>query len=66
MRRGLRPSDLGRARDKGGNDFSKDGWIGQDYLDKNIPVVYNRLSMASVRLTALLNAVFDETRELLF
>ena len=42
----------------------KDGRIGQDYFDKNIPVVERRLSVAGVRLAALLNAVFDETREL--
>ena len=44
----------------------KDGRIGQEYLDKNIPVVNERLAMASVRLAALLNAVFDETKELPF
>lgn len=35
-------------------------------FDKNIPVIERRLSMAGVRLAALLNAVFDETRELPF
>ena len=43
-----------------------DGQLGQDYFDKNIPVVNERLSMAGVRLAALLNAVFDETKELPF
>ena len=38
----------------------KDGRIGQDYLDKNIPVVNERLSMAGVRLAALLNDVFHD------
>ncbi len=42
----------------------KDGRIGQDYLDKNIPVIERRLSVAGVRLALLLNAVFDETKEL--
>ncbi len=32
--------------------------------DKNIPVSERRLSMASARLAALLNAVFDETKKL--
>ena len=44
----------------------KDGRLGQDYFDKNIPVVNERLSMAGVRLAALLNVVFDETKELPF
>ncbi len=44
----------------------KDGRIGQGYLNKNIPVVNDRLSMAGVRLAALLNVIFDETRELPF
>ena len=44
----------------------KDGRIGQEYLDMNILVIERRLSMASVRLAALLNAVFDETKELPF
>ena len=44
----------------------KDGRLGQDYFDKNIPVVNERLTMAGVRLAALLNAVFDENKELPF
>ena len=44
----------------------KDGRIGQDYFDMNIPVVDQRLSMASVRLAALLNAIFDESHALPF
>ena len=44
----------------------KDGRLGQEYLDKNIPVIERRLSVAGVRLAALLNAVFDETEELPF
>ena len=42
----------------------KDGRIGQDYFDKNIPVANDRLSTAGMRLSALLNAVFDPTEEL--
>ena len=42
----------------------KDGRLGQDYFDKNIPVIERRLSMAGVRLAALLNVIFDETKEL--
>ena len=45
-------------------DVPKDGRLGQDYLDKNIPVVNDRLSMAGVRLAVLLNAVFDKTKGL--
>ena len=45
-------------------DVPKDGRLGQDYLDKNIPVVNDRLSMAGVRLAVLLNAVFEETKGL--
>ena len=48
------------------NVARKDGRLGQDYLDKNIPVVNERLTMAGVRLAALLNAVFDDTKELPF
>ncbi len=44
----------------------KDGRIGQDYLDKNIPVVNERLSMAGVRLAAQLNVIFDDAGELPF
>ena len=44
----------------------KDGQLGQDYLDKNIRVIERRLSMAGVRLAALLNVIFDETKELPF
>ncbi len=32
--------------------------------NKNIPVSERRLSVAGVRLAALLNVVFDETRDL--
>ena len=51
-----------------GNAYAipKDRQLGQDYLDKNIRVVNNRLSVAGVRLAALLNAVFDDTKELPF
>ena len=44
----------------------KDGQLGQDYFDKNLPVVNNRLSIAGVWLAALLNVIFDETKELPF
>ncbi len=44
----------------------KDGRLGQDYFDKNIPVVNERLAMAGARLAALLNVIFDETKELPF
>ncbi len=44
----------------------KDGQLGQDYLDKNIRVVNNRLSVAGVRLALLLNVIVDETKELPF
>jgi hypothetical protein len=44
----------------------KNGRLGQDYLDKNIPVVNERLTVAGVRLAALLNVIFDETKELPF
>ena len=47
-------------------DVPKDGQLGQDYFDKNIPVVNERLSVAGVRLAALLNVIFDETKELPF
>ena len=33
-------------------------------VDRNIPIVEQRLSVAGVRLAALLNAVFDGTKEL--
>lgn len=36
----------------------KDGQLGQEYLDRNIPVVEERLKMAGIRLAALLNKVF--------
>jgi hypothetical protein len=36
----------------------KDGVLDQEYLDRNIPVVEERLKMAGVRLAALLNDVF--------
>ncbi len=42
----------------------KDGRIGQEYLDKNIPVIERRLSVAGVRLALLLNVIFDETKDL--
>ena len=45
-------------------DVTKDGRLGQDYLDMNIPVVNDRLTIAGVRLAALLIAVFDETKKL--
>ena len=45
-------------------DVPKDGRLGQDYFDKNILVIERRLSMAGVRLAALLNAIFDETKAL--
>ena len=45
-------------------DVPKDGRLGQDYFDKNIPVVNDRLSIAGVRLALLLNVIFDETKEL--
>ena len=44
----------------------KDRRISQAYFEKNIPVVNERLSVAGVRLAALLNAIFDETQELTF
>lgn len=45
-------------------DVPKDGRLGQDYFDKNIPVIERRLSAAGMRLAALLNVIFDETKEL--
>ncbi len=45
-------------------DIPKDGRIGQEYFDKNIPVVNERLFFAGVRLALLLNVIFDETKEL--
>ena len=44
----------------------KDGRISQAYFDKNIPVVNERLTMAGVRLAALLNTVFDDSKEMAF
>ena len=44
----------------------KSGQLGQDYFGKNIPVVNERLSMPGVRLAALLNVIFDDTKELPF
>lgn len=41
----------------------KGGLPGQDYLDKNIPVLNDRFAMGSVRLASLPNAVPDEARE---
>jgi len=43
-----------------------DGELGQDYFERNIPVVEQRLAMAGVRLAAVLNAIFGETKELPF
>lgn len=43
-------------------DFPKDGLLGQEYFDRNIPVVNERLSMAGVRLAAMLNAIFRDAR----
>ncbi len=38
--------------------------IARNYLDQNIPVIERRLSAAGMRLAALLNVIFDETKEL--
>ena len=43
-----------------------DGELGQDYFERNIPVVERQLTMAGVRLAAMLNVIFDETKELPF
>jgi len=43
-----------------------DGEIGKDYFERNIPVVERQLTIAGVRLAAMLNAIFDETKELPF
>lgn len=37
-----------------------DGELGQAYFDRNLPVVEQRLSMAGIRLGALLNAIFGD------
>ena len=42
----------------------KDGQLGKEYLDRNLPVVEERLSMAGIRLGALLNAVVGDGRGL--
>jgi hypothetical protein len=41
-------------------EIPKDGQLGQEYFDRCIPVVDQRLSMAGVRLAALLNGIFAE------
>jgi hypothetical protein len=38
----------------------KDGQLGQEYFDSNLPVVEDRLSMAGIRLGAMLNAIFGD------
>ncbi len=38
----------------------KDGQLGDEYFQTNLPVVERRLQMAGVRLAALLNAVFGD------
>ncbi len=38
-----------------------DGRLGQDYFDKNIPVVNDRMFFAGLRLGCLLNVILDET-----
>ena len=40
-----------------------DGELGQDYFEKNIPVVEQQLAIAGVRLAEMLNAIFDEDQE---
>lgn len=40
----------------------RDGQLGEAYFDRNRPVVEERLSMAGVRLAAVLNGVFAERR----
>ena len=40
--------------------------LGQEYFERNIAVVEQRLAIAGVRLAAPLNAIFDETKELPF
>lgn len=42
------------------HEIPKDGRISQDYFEKNIPIVNKRLSVAGVRLAALLNDIFDK------
>ena len=44
----------------------KDGQLGQAYLNQCSSAVQGRLTAAGVRLAALLNAIFDETKELPF
>lgn len=40
----------------------KDGLLGQEYFDRNLPVVNERLSMAGVRLAVLLNQIFADAK----
>ena len=44
----------------------KNGQLGQEYFDKNLPVVTERLQMGGVRLAALLNLIFDSGKPLPF
>ena len=41
-------------------DIPKNGQLGQEYFELNIPVVEDRLTAAGVRLAGVLNATFDE------
>ena len=41
-------------------NIPKDGQLDQAYYERNLPVVEERLSMAGIRLGALLNAVFGD------
>ena len=38
------------------------GELGQDYFERNISIVEQRLAIAGVRLAAMLNTIFDEAR----
>lgn len=40
----------------------KDGHLGQEYFDRNLPVVNERLSMGGVRLAVLLNQIFADSK----
>jgi hypothetical protein len=40
----------------------KHGQLGQEYFDRNIPVVNERLSMAGIRLAVLLNQIFADVK----
>ena len=42
--------------------YPKSGELGQDYFDRNRPIVEQRLTMAEIRLAALLNQVFSPGR----